>query len=421
MMTIRLLLSVLFVSGALAVCLQDTALNITAPQTMEALSGSCLQIPCNFRAKTERNFTGNNFGVWIKSDSRFGNAPQNVIFNGSRPDIVYQVKIIGDLNQKNCTSVFSSLKKNNTDKYFFRVEGQLFTATAACHPLQIHITDDPPRPTIEMLGFQREGESLIVTCSAPRPCPVSPPKLTWNLQPQPHNHIQGNDDGTFKTQIQENISLSDKYDGYHITCSAKYPQSEISTQDEVTLNISYAPKDTLASVGWSLSAGGWVNLTCSSRANPPVNHFTWFKRNPDGATNVSEGAVYSVRATDGGVYFCEANNTLAGQRSPNIHLKEPLRWEPVLGGVAGIVLLICSIIFAWYLRSRHAAVQQTQSQTGEELVITNSATRTEEENIHYSEVDFSRQRAGLSSDSLRDSGQQQDTVYAQVMVFKRGN
>ncbi|XP_060950220.1 sialoadhesin-like [Limanda limanda] len=416
MMTILLLLSVLFVTGALAVCPPPSDLNITAPKTMEALSGSCLQIPCKFSAKPEQSFTGNNVGVWIKRDTRFGIFPNNVIFNGSRSDNVYEVNITGDLNQKDCTSVFFGLKKNDTDEYFFRVEGQSFRATAGCHPLQINITDDPPIPNIEMSGDLREGESLNVTCSAPTPCPASPPELTWDNKPPPHNHIQGNADGTFSTQIQVNISLSDIHDGCNITCSAKYPERVKSTQHKVTLNISYAPKDTLASVSRSLSAGGWVNLTCTSRANPSVHHFTWFKRNPDGATNVSEGAVYSVSATDGGVYFCEANNTLGGQRSPNIHLKEPLRWEPVVGGIAGSVLLVCSIIFVWYLRSRHPAVQQTQSQTGEELVLTNSATRNEEERLHYGEIDFSRQRAVLSSDSLRDREQQQDTVYAQVKV-----
>ncbi|XP_047193844.1 B-cell receptor CD22 [Hippoglossus stenolepis] len=424
MVTILLLLSVLFVSGALAACPEGLPLNITTPQMMEALSGSCLLIPCKFMALKEHDFTGHNVGVWIKNNPRFGNSPKNVIFNGSRPDNVYSVKIIGNLSQNNCTSVFYRLQKNYTDKFFFRVESKPFNATAACHPLQINITECPPRPSIEMSGDRREGESLTVTCSALTPCPHSPPELTWGHKQQPHKHIQENADGTFTTQIQENISLSDKHDGYNITCSAKYPVNAgnfVESQHNVTLNISYAPKDTCVSVSGSLSAGGWVNLTCTSRANPPVNHFTWFKRNPAGATNVSEGAVYSVSATDGGVYFCEATNALDCQRSPNIYLKEPLRWEPVLGGIAGIVLLVCSFIFVWYLRSTHPKVQQTQSQTGEELVIKNSATRTEEESIHYGEIDFSQQRAGLSSDSLRDSGQQQDTVYAQLNVLKIGN
>ena len=127
-------------TGALAACSKESNLNITAPQKMEALSGSCLQIPCKFMTGKEQDFTGQNVGVWIKHDPRFRMFPQNVIFNGSWTENVYQVKIIGDLSQKNCTSVFHSLKKNYTDKFFFRVETNLFNATATCHPLQINIT-----------------------------------------------------------------------------------------------------------------------------------------------------------------------------------------------------------------------------------------------------------------------------------------
>ncbi|XP_019963645.2 sialic acid-binding Ig-like lectin 13 [Paralichthys olivaceus] len=425
MVAILLLLRLLFVSGALAAC-SYKKFCITAPQMIEALHGSCLQIPCNFSFQPTQDFAGKNIGVWIKGDPRFETFPQNVIFNGSRTEND-PVKIIGNLSQKNCTSVFNNLNKTYTDKFFFRVERQNFRATAVCCPLQINVTDIPPRPRIEMSGDLKEGKSLTMTCSAPTPCPHSPPKLTWGHKEQPHNNIHVNADGTLTTEIKRNITLSDKYDGCNITCSAIYPvnggKHVETTPVKVTLNISYAPKDTMASISSSLSADGWVNLTCTSRANPPVNHFIWFKVNPDGATNVSEGVVYRVSATDGGVYFCKATNALGCQKSPKLHLnvKEHLRWEPVLGGIAGIVCLICLIICVWYLRSTHPTIQQTQSQTGEELVIQNSGTKTEEEIIHYSEINFSKQRAGLSSDSLWDGGQQQDTVYAQVKVSKTGN
>ncbi|XP_029353074.1 homeodomain-interacting protein kinase 1-like [Echeneis naucrates] len=44
------------------------------------------------------------------------------------------------------------------------------------------------------------------------------------------------------------------------------------------------------------------NLSCSSRAKPPVSHFTWYKESTDGPMNVSEGHLYSFRATYGEVY-----------------------------------------------------------------------------------------------------------------------
>ncbi|XP_053268151.1 uncharacterized protein LOC128425544 [Pleuronectes platessa] len=387
MMTILLLVSVLFVS-ALAVCLTTTALNITAPQTMEALSGSCLQIPCNFRAKTEKNFTGNNFGVWIKSDSRFENSPKNVIFNGSRTDNVYQVEIIGDLNQKNCTSVFSSLKKNYTDKYFFRVEGQSFTATAGCHPLQINITgkrDCDFQSTNQFLFAQHLSAFIIRTDSLPSSCSSSPRAHAASVH----------------------VSIV-----YQLHCLSTIVHSHCPLPPSGSIINCYLGRGRppLSDANTIQNTPNWIHQTkqikLSQKCIKIPNH------------NFIPLAEHSFITS---VLVHNESHLLQENQPPLVFPSEPLRWEPVLGGVAGIVLLICSIIFVWYLKSRHAAVQQTQSQTGEELVITNSATRTEEENIHYSEVEFSRQRAGLSSDSLLDSGQQQDTVYTQVNVFKRGN
>ncbi|XP_071340522.1 B-cell receptor CD22-like isoform X1 [Trachinotus anak] len=513
MVTATVLLSVFFLSGALAACSEESGLFITAPQEMEALTGSCLQIPCNFRTKHEQQFDnrGEIIGVWIKNDPRFGINPENVIFNSSRTDNKYPMKITGNLKQKNCTTLFSSLITQYTEKYFFRIETKGFKATASCDPLHITVKDSPPSPRIQISGDLKEAESVTITCSAPTPCPHSPPKLTWNLQQDPHNKIEENTDGTFTTKIQETITLTDRHDGSSITCSARYPvdggRDAKTAEDTLTLSVSYAPKNTSASISPSglVSAGSWVKLTCSSRAKPPVSRFTWFNKTTDGAMILSEGDFYSFRATDEGVYYCVATNDVGNQTSSEIHLSvqdapkntsasispsglvsagswvkltcssrakppvrftwftkttdgamkvfegdfysfratdegvyycvatndvgnqtspeihlsvngEPLQWGPVLGGISGILVLICLIVCVCYLKSKHPTTQQTQSQTGEEL------TRdTDEENIHYGEINFSQLRPELSSASLQDSGQQQDVVYAQVKVSKRAN
>ncbi|XP_071340525.1 B-cell receptor CD22-like [Trachinotus anak] len=429
MVTATVLLSVFFLSGALAACPEDSALFITAPQEMEALTGSCLQIPCNFSAgpKHVNQFerSANFLGVWIKNVPYFSSKPENVIFNSGRTDNKYPMKITGNLKQKNCTTLFSSLITQYTDTYYFRIESRGFMATAICDRLHITVKDSPPSPRIQISGDLKEAESVNITCSAPTPCPHSPPKLTWNLQQDPHNKTEENTDGTFTTKIQETITLTDRHDGSSITCSARYPvdggRDAKTAEDTLTLSVSYAPKDTSASISPSglVSAGSWVNLTCSSRAKPPVSRFTWFNKTTDGAMKVSEGDFYSFRATDEGVYYCVATNDVGNQTSPEIHLSfngEPLQWGPVLGGISGILVLICLIVCVCYLKSKHPTAQQTQSQTGEEL------TRdTDEENIHYGEINFSQLRPELSSASLQDSGQQQDVVYAQVKVSKRAN
>ncbi|XP_065327725.1 B-cell receptor CD22-like [Pelmatolapia mariae] len=325
-MTDIMLLSLLFIPNTLAACPDLTNLLITVPKEMEALSGSCLQIPCNF---SDYGVTGSDafdstrpvFGVWIKNNHDFGKYPNNVIFNSSLTVNIYPMNITGNLTRRNCTTLFSNLTTNYTNTYYFRIMNWPYKCTAVCDPLQIRIQDSPWRPNIIIPGDLKEKESVTITCSALTPCPHSPPQLTWNLQQDSHNKIEKNTDGSFTTKIQQNITLSDTHDGKKISCSARYPVNQgkdpKTAETEETLSVSYAPEDTSASISPSglVSAGSWVKLTCSSRAKPPVSSFTWFKKSRDGAVKVSEGEIYSFNVTDGGVYYCVASNDLGNQTS----------------------------------------------------------------------------------------------------------
>lgn len=243
---------------------------------MEALSGSCLQIPCNFSAKSDFDNKRETFAVWIRSDPRFSINLSNVIFNSSETVNTYPMHITGNLSSKNCTTLFSSLSPNYTDTYFLRIENKPFMATASCNPLKIRVrgrrvlflspqiccccsfnyrlctwmghkktywtvkfsikivwsilwcklsvwnTDYPLSPRIKISGPLKENESAIITCSAVAPCPQSPPELTWTLQKDPPNKMEENADRTFSTKIQETITLSDKHNGVTIACSVRY-------------------------------------------------------------------------------------------------------------------------------------------------------------------------------------------------------
>ncbi|XP_019218784.1 sialic acid-binding Ig-like lectin 7 [Oreochromis niloticus] len=244
MVTVGMLLIVLFVPAALADCPDEAHLFINASKKLEALSGSCLQIPCSFRPKEEQKFisTRKNFGVWIKNNSDITKNKNNVIFNSSGAVSNYPMSITGNLSQKDCTTLFSNLTTNYTDTYFFRVESETFKATASCDHLQITVRDSPWRPNITIPGDLKEKESVTITCSALTPCPHSPPQLTWNLTQDSQNKIEENTDGNFTTKIQQTITLSDTHDGKKISCSARYPVNQgkdtKTAETEETLGVS---------------------------------------------------------------------------------------------------------------------------------------------------------------------------------------
>ncbi|KAM6971535.1 myelin-associated glycoprotein-like [Tautogolabrus adspersus] len=220
------------------------SLRITTPQNVEALSGSCVQIPCTFSAKSAPEFDSRAklSGVWIKSDPRFGLNPNNVVFNSSKTVNRYRMNITGNLSLKDCTTLFLNVNKSYTNRYYFRIESIPFNATASSDPLQITVNDSPLSPTLIIPGDLKEKESVNITCSALIPCPHSTPKLTWSLKQDSLNNIEENTDGTFTTKIQEQITLTDKHDGYNITCSATYPVNEgkdVKTAEETkTLSVS---------------------------------------------------------------------------------------------------------------------------------------------------------------------------------------
>ncbi|KAM6971257.1 B-cell receptor CD22-like [Tautogolabrus adspersus] len=426
-LTASMLVSVFFLRGAQADCDYISHLSITTPQQMEALSGSCLQIPCTFSPLTEGfDGTGQIFGVWSKNSPFFDVDSSNLIFSSNGPVRIYPMNITGNLSQKQCTTLFSPILSTYDDTYYFRIESSAFTATAACDPLRITVIDTPPVPRMVIPADLKEKESINITCSASTPCPHSPPKLTWNLTQDSLNNIEENTDGTFTAKIQEQITLTDKHDGYNITCSATYPVNEgkdVKTAEETkTLNVSYAPKNTLASISPSglLSAGVHVNLTCSSRAKPPVSSFTWFRINTDGPMIVFEREFYSFNATEGGVYYCVAMNDLGNETSPEIHLDiegltDGSQRGAVIGRIIGIILLVCFVVGVilalvfWRRLKSTGSSQQCLDQTGEEM-----AKRGTDEGITYGEIDFSKRKPEPSSNSVQDIGQQQETVYAQV-------
>ncbi|XP_044194967.1 myelin-associated glycoprotein-like [Thunnus albacares] len=374
MLTDNMLLSVFFLTGALAACPHIPHLFITAPLEIEALSGSCLQILCNFSAAPGQTFDGSRttFGVWIKNDHRFKSYPRNVIFNSSQTVNTYPMNITGNLSQKNCTTLFSSLNTTYTDKYFFRIENGPFSETAVCDPVQITVKDSPLSPKIEISGELKEKESVTITCSAFTPCPHSPPKLTWNLQQDAHNKIEENANRTFTTKIQTTITLSDKHDGYNITCSSSYSvnegQNAKSAKKKLTLSVSYSPKDTAVVISPTSpgSVGSVVNMTCFCRANPPVVNFTWMMIN-DGRLELIkyDQQVYSFNVTSSDrdrLYYCGCQNSVDIQFSSGYQLifegdeqSGKLVDVHIILKTVGIVILVSTvIIFEWWFRTRRS-------------------------------------------------------------------
>uniref|UniRef100_A0AAZ3PWM4 Ig-like domain-containing protein n=1 Tax=Oncorhynchus tshawytscha TaxID=74940 RepID=A0AAZ3PWM4_ONCTS len=481
----------LFISGVLA-CFGRRDLITTMPDRLDVLTGSCVQIPCSFdvpdQHKDKFKSTIPTFGVWIKKYPDVHQYPGNVIFHSNGKVNRYQGKITGNLSQKNCTTVFFNVTTSYSDIYYFRIDGQPYCATDPVKSVEIVvrgkrqlnclpiiffqfrflaskirveqvdsltisvkyiylqcITDFPSSPIITVSGEVKEGTPVSLNCSAVAPCPEHPPELTWTLPTQftTENQLQEKPDQTKSVLSTVTFTPSYLHHEKNITCTAVYPvgTSNKTAEHNMMLNVSFSPKDTLASISPAdpVLVGSCVNLTCSSTANPPVTNFTWFKISGGKPTQVASGLSYTLNVTsgDGGLYYCEARNSHGCGKSNEVQLAIKGQ-EEVIGvaaGTLGAFLLISLIsLFVWRRNSRlHDGLERTDSPQGQNspvgTVCTNQATAGEEpeepaedqpEEIHYGDIDFSKLQTKETPAAAQDRVQGQESEYAEVNVTGRG-
>ncbi|XP_067108267.1 sialic acid-binding Ig-like lectin 13 [Osmerus mordax] len=432
----RMFLIVLLLSGAAAL---PPGLIAAMPGSITALSGSCVLIPCLFNATTtpRPNLTLNSKGVWIIHDTRFGTFPENVIYNSSNLENSYSMKIVGNLTERNCTSFLYNITQNHVHSYYFRLEDPSFRATADQNACEIKVDDVPPRPTITDPGSLKEGVSVSVSCSAVTPCPTLPPELEWTgpKGTATVKTLQENSDRTKSAQLTVNFTTAAHHHGMNITCKALYPtdsQKTKASEATVTLNVSFSPKNTSASIHPTdlVSVGSNVTLTCTSSANPPVSNFSWVRIS--GNTSVGVGDTLTIKVTEAekGSYICVARNHLGQQRSPEVQLT--IRGQPsnilyyaIIGGSPAMLLLVLVLLAVWRKSSgsvdRRAKMtasssEQTLPVGREETHATRVHVEAEEppsqsEEIQYGEIDFSKLQHKADRNLEKCS---EDTEYSEV-------
>ncbi|XP_036410784.1 sialic acid-binding Ig-like lectin 14 [Megalops cyprinoides] len=253
------------------------------PQHITALSGSCVLIPCKFKIPEDESLSKPANGVWIKHAAQFA-TEGTVVFNSSNTKNKLGGEILGDLIQKNCTSVLDNIPQSFTDKYFFRIETGRFRVTFPNSPVNINVKDSPQKPKMTGITEVLENTPVNLTCTAAAPCHTHPPVLTWTPQLGDHlDQLCENADETKSVSSVLTFSASHLHHGKTITCTAVYPLQEKTSSKSVeetrTLSVLFSPKNTTASVGPSDSVkkGDSVTLYCSSEASPPVKSFTWFR------------------------------------------------------------------------------------------------------------------------------------------------
>ncbi|XP_026064805.1 Schwann cell myelin protein-like [Carassius auratus] len=236
-----------------AVCCRD--FNISLPEKINALSGSCVIIKCRFEIQEQydKNLTESATGMWFKDGTSVDN---NLVFYSSSSIQKSSMKgnITGKLKDKDCTTVFYDLRSNHKGQYYFRIEGEAglkwtFKETS----VSIDVIDSPPKPTVQLYVEQKEvqdqkevlevleGSSVSLRCSAETLCSSPPPTLTWSSTPR----IPLSESSRREELISDlNFTATHRQHRVTFTCTITYQlQDQNKTaQDNITVHLQYAPK-----------------------------------------------------------------------------------------------------------------------------------------------------------------------------------
>ncbi|XP_045072897.1 sialoadhesin-like, partial [Coregonus clupeaformis] len=291
-------------------------------QRICALKGSTVDISCSY---TYPSYHEIKKAFWFTKWS--GMDPEDL---SSVPGYEGHIEYLGD-KKSNCTLRITDLRLSDSAAYRFRLitSGGKFAGS----PVSLTVTD----VVLEMDPTSvSERENVTLTCRTK--CTLDPiTAYSWykNGQPIPNSNTS--------SPVYSLFSVSSE-DAGRYSCAVEGHEDLPSPEE--TLTVTYKPKNTSVSVSPSdeIVEGSSVTLTCSSDANPPVDKYTWYKKNV--TSPKASGQSYSIinfSSEDSGEYYCEAENKIGSINSTALMITVAgLQVEVTPATEKGKVTLTCS-------------------------------------------------------------------------------
>ncbi|XP_041425665.1 B-cell receptor CD22 [Xenopus laevis] len=231
------------------------------PQSIQALKGSCVEIPCSYTRPASQQ-------------------PPNVIW------YLYNRKVLADYRSRakilsnspnSCTLHISNVRSEDYGSYYPGVDDKnaykLFDRL-----VRISITDAPNIPNLLGPREMAEGTPVIIKCSVEHTCGSNPPILQWNKRGPPVKTEQKHlSEGRWEAISEMTYSPTYEDDETEIQCSAAYPNGQ-SSQQAATLKIIYPPKNiTVLMRQQVIQEEDDVTLSCFSNSKLEIYSYEWFK------------------------------------------------------------------------------------------------------------------------------------------------
>ncbi|KAK6300873.1 hypothetical protein J4Q44_G00289710 [Coregonus suidteri] len=209
--------------------------------------------------------------------------------------------------------VFNQIKSSDTGDYYCEAQNKMGTDRSTTINVDVKYGPNNTSVSVSPSGEIVEGSSVTLTCSSDANPPVK--RYTWYKKNG--GHYQFSYVNTGPQQVFNQIKSSDTGEYY---CEA-WNGIKMGRSESININVKYKPKSTSVSVSPSgeIVEGSSVTLTCSSDANPPVDKYTWYKKNGaslKGCENTF--LITSISSEDRGEYYCEAENEYGGLNSSSV-------------------------------------------------------------------------------------------------------
>ncbi|XP_064813956.1 sialoadhesin-like [Oncorhynchus masou masou] len=296
-------------------------------QKICALKGSTVDISCSY---TYPSYHEIKQAFWFTKWS--GLEAEDL---SSVPGYEGHIEYLGD-KESDCTLRITDLRLSDSAGYRFRfiTSGDKFSGS----PVSLTVTD----AVLEMDPTSvLEGERVTLRCRTN--CTLDPiTAYSWykNGQSIPNSNTS--------SPVYILFSVSSEDTGRY-SCSVEGHEDLPSAEE--TLTVTYGPLNPSVSVSPSgeLVEGSSVTLTCSSDANPPVDKYTWYKKNV--ASPKASGQSYiihNISSEDRGEYYCEAENKYGrlNSSSVSVDVQSVFPWVPVVG--VGAVLTAGALLLTIY-------------------------------------------------------------------------
>ncbi|XP_078509995.1 sialic acid-binding Ig-like lectin 13 [Lissotriton helveticus] len=219
---------------------------LTVPSPVTAQEGLCVLIPCQFTIQETGEAAERPRGYWfIEGDAM---SDPSVASNDRKREIREETrgrfKLVGDVNQWDCSLRIDDVSTRDTGTYFFRYEhsrSSRIKYNYNIYPLRVTVTRLQDKPAISLPDRVITGETVTVECTAPGMCSGTAPEITWSFESKSeYNHSFYNTDnlnGTRTNKSTITFTASRDHNNTHLSCTAFFPAVRKQSTSSITLTV----------------------------------------------------------------------------------------------------------------------------------------------------------------------------------------